>query len=776
MTNTGNVTLASVAVSDPTAGDVNCPPPAAPGLAPGASETCTADNSYRVTQADVDNGSVVDTATATGTGTGTGTQGNTSPASAPATATVPTVAAAPSVSLAKIGEASGGDSNPLVVGETIPYDYLVTNTGNVDLASVAVSDPNIGAVTCPPPAAPGLAPGDQETCTSATPHTVTQADVNLGSVSDTATATGKDTKGAVSPVSDPSTFVVSSTPMPKVVIHKTAAVTPAADQEDVQLGDTIAYSYLVTNVGNVTLTSVAVDDPTIGNVTCPTPATPGLDPGAAETCTADSPYVVAQPDMDNGKVVDTATATGTDIVGGTSPPSDPSTVTIETVPPSPLVGIAKTGAVSPSGDQEAAQAGDTIQYSYLVTNTGNVTLTSVAVDDPTVGPTTCPTPTAPGLAPGSAETCTADAVYTVTQADVDRGSVTDTATATGTDARGDAAPPSDPSTATIDTVVPAPAVSVVKSADASGGDDNPLFTGETISYSYLVTNTGNVTLTSVAVDDPTLGPVTCPPPTVRGLVPNASVTCAANSAYIVTPEDVDRGFVTDTATATGADTDGDTSPVSAPSTVVVPTGSVTTPPPATSQLSSGPGPGGTAPGLPAPPPTTTTTTTTGPNHGGKPKTRSQPHPRTTTTTTPGAHTTPTTGSAVPGTPRHVVTPTTTTTTTTAGGPGAQTQTPPTTTPPTTPPTSPTSPTSLPTAHGKTTSTTTTPGANPTRIAPGTKTTPAKPTPRKPHPRKPHPRKPHPRKPHPENHTRENHNHYGPEHDPKRLEDDHSRAH
>ena len=381
---------------------------------------------------------------------------------------------------------------------------------------------------------------------------------------------------------------------------------------------------------------------------------------------------MAQSDIDNGKVVDTATAAGTDTLGGTSPPSDPSTVTIETVPPSPLVGIAKTGAVSPSGDQEAAQAGDTIQYSYLVTNTGNVTLTSVAVDDPTLGPTTCPTPTAPGLAPGSAETCTADAVYIVTQTDVDRGSVTDTATATGTDARGTTAPASNPSTATIDTVVPAPAVSVVKSADASGGDDGPLFTGETISYSYLVTNTGDVTLTSVAVDDPTLGPVTCPPPTVRGLVPNASVTCAANSAYTVTPQDVDRGFVTDTATATGTDTDGDTSPVSAPSTVVVPIGSVTTPPTAPSQLSPGPGPSGTAP------------------------------------------------------------PTTTTPTTTPGGPGVHTQAPPTTTPATTPRTSPTSPTSLPAAHGKTTSTTTsTRGAKPSRIAPGTKTATTKPTTPKP---------------------------------------------
>ena len=71
-------------------------------------------------------------------------------------------------------------------------------------------------------------------------------------------------------------------------------------------------------------------------------------------------------------------------------------------------------------------------------------------------------------------------------------------------------------------MVPAPAVSVVKSANASGGDSNGLFVGETISYSYLVTNTGNVILTSVAVDDPTLGPVTCPAPTIRGLVPNAA--------------------------------------------------------------------------------------------------------------------------------------------------------------------------------------------------------------------------------------------------------------
>ena len=340
---------------------MTCPTPAAPGLAPGASETCTANSTYRVTQSDVDAGSVVDTATATGTDT----QGITSPPSSLSSATVPTVAASPSVSLAKIGLASGGDSNPLFVGETISYSYLVTNTGNVDLASVAVNDPGQGGVTCPTPAAPGLAPGASETCTADGTALVTQGDVDRGSVTDTATATGTDTQGHTSPPSDPSTFVVSGTPDPEVVLNKSAQVTPAADQSAVQVGDTIAYSYTVTNVGNVDLASVAVDDPALGHVTCPTPATPGLAPGSSETCTADNTYTVTQADVDAGSVVDTATATGTDTEGDTSPPSAPSTVTVPAAAPAPAVSLTKTGTVTPSGDQGAAKVGDTIAYSYV---------------------------------------------------------------------------------------------------------------------------------------------------------------------------------------------------------------------------------------------------------------------------------------------------------------------------------------------------------------------------------------------------------------------------
>ena len=202
-------------------------------------------------------------------------------------------------------------------------------------------------------------------------------------------------------------------PAPAVSIAKTGTVSPASDQGAAQVGDTIAYSYAVTNIGNVDLASIAVNDPTIGAVTCPAPAAPGLAPGASETCTANAVYTVTQANVDAGNVIDTATATGTDTRGDVSPPSNPSTSVIPTVPDAPAVSIAKTATVSPAADQAAAQVGDTIAYTYLVTNTGNVTLRSVAVNDPTLGSVTCPTPPAPGLAPGGSATCTADNVYTV---------------------------------------------------------------------------------------------------------------------------------------------------------------------------------------------------------------------------------------------------------------------------------------------------------------------------------------------------------------------------
>ena len=80
-----------------------------------------------------------------------------------------------------------------------------------------------------------------------------------------------------------------------------------------------------------------------------------------------------------------------------------------------------------------ADVGDRVDYTLTATNTGNVTLTGVAIGDPSLS-LTC-TPTQPAtLAPGDKLTCTGS--RTLTQADLNAGAVDNTATATGTDPGG----------------------------------------------------------------------------------------------------------------------------------------------------------------------------------------------------------------------------------------------------------------------------------------------------------------------------------------------------
>ena len=210
------------------------------------------------------------------------------------------------------------------------------------------------------------------------------------------------------------------------------------------------------------------------------------------TITVNAPNPFASP------ITNTATVTANE-----SDPNAANNTASATVKPNVVtVALVKSATVTPPSDQQAAEVGDTIQYSYNVTNTGNVPLTSVAASDPTAGSVACPVPAAPGLAPGASETCVARTPYLVKQTDVDIGSVIDTATATGTDATGFTSSPSAPSSTTVPTVQAMPSLVLQKVADASLGDGAPIQAGETIRYSYVLTNTGNVDLTTLSVSDP----------------------------------------------------------------------------------------------------------------------------------------------------------------------------------------------------------------------------------------------------------------------------------
>ena len=203
--------------------------------------------------------------------------------------------------------------------------------------------------------------------------------------------------------------------------------------------------------------------------------------------------------------------------------------------------------------------GETIHYRFDVTNSGNVTLNHVKVDDaglPGLSAITCPHTT---LAAGASETCTA--TYTTTTADLDAGSVTNTATASGHPPTGRPVV-SAPSSATI-TAIQSPAITVVKSASPSTFS----VPGETIHYRFDVTNSGNVTLNHVKVDDtglPGLSAITCPHHT---LAAGASETCTAT--YTTTAADLDAGSVTNTRHRVGHPPTGRAPVISGPSTATI---------------------------------------------------------------------------------------------------------------------------------------------------------------------------------------------------------------
>jgi len=110
-------------------------------------------------------------------------------------------------------------------------------------------------------------------------------------------------------------------------------------------------------------------------------------------------------------------------------PGNSEETTVNIVAPAPALSITESASVTDVNKDGKVDVGDAISWSFVVTNTGNVVLTSVGVDDPTAGAVSCPDST---LAPGASETCTAPAVHTVTEADVETGGVSNSATAFGT--------------------------------------------------------------------------------------------------------------------------------------------------------------------------------------------------------------------------------------------------------------------------------------------------------------------------------------------------------
>ena len=191
---------------------------------------------------------------------------------------------------------------------------------------------------------------------------------------------------------------------------------------------------------------------------------------------------------------------------------------------------------------EPVMAGSVFDYRIVVTNTGTNTLTNVTVVDTLISPSqnTCAT-----LAPGA--TCVLIGSYTLNQNDLDIGQVSNTATGDSNET-----PPVDDTVTTF--IEQSPRLAIVKTGtfnDENG--DGFAQVGETISYAFEVTNTGNVVITDVTVSDPLLAVNGGP---LASLAVGASDATTFTGTYTLTQADIDAGEVENQATATGQDPTG----------------------------------------------------------------------------------------------------------------------------------------------------------------------------------------------------------------------------
>jgi uncharacterized repeat protein (TIGR01451 family) len=565
--NTGNVTLTGVTVTDPLLGPSFIAGPVT--LTPGQVAVFT--GTYAVTQADIDAGAVTNQALASG--------GYTDPVTGPQTIddlsgptpgtddpTVAPIPRAPGLQLVKTADTSGLSAPP-VPGNVIAYTFEVTNTGSTTLSNITVADPLPGLIFAPV-AVPTLAPAASAIAATAT-YAITQADIDAGVVSNTATATGTDPVDG--PVTGSDTVATPLDQIPGIDLVKTVSL--AGLSTPPVAGEILTYSFTVTNTGSVTLTDVTVTDPLPNIVITGGPIT--LAPGASSTAFS-ATYAITQGDIDAGLVINQATATGnyvnpitgpgtvSDLSGTAFGQDDP---TVASPGQNPGIAVVKTADIS--GLSSPPVAGEEIAYVFEITNTGNVTLTNVTLTDPLPNLNLTGSPI-PFLIPGDTNATAYSATYTLTQADIDAGGITNQATAEGSytdpvtgpgsvsDLSGTSIGTDDPTTVPLDQQ---PAITLIKRATVNTPSGIVSAPGDEILYSFEVQNTGNVTLTDITLDDP-LPNLSLSGGPIPALAPGDADTTTFTASYTVVASDFVAAEVVNQATATGtADVGGVPTPV-----------------------------------------------------------------------------------------------------------------------------------------------------------------------------------------------------------------------
>jgi gliding motility-associated-like protein/uncharacterized repeat protein (TIGR01451 family) len=492
------------------------------------------------------------------------------------------ICATPKIAIVKTNNITVGENGcaALKVGDVVTYTFTVTNPGNVSLHNVSVSDPHAGL------SAIVLQSGDantnnvlevNETWMYKATYTVTQADIDAGKITNQASVSGlapdnsqvNDLSGNGPTTNDVNVITICTTP--KITITKEGLFEDTNGNGITNVGDKVKYTFIVTNTGNTTLTNVIVTDEKIPNLSITGGATT-LAIGSSTTFTAS--YTITQADIDAGFVYNLAKVTGTPPIGpnvtATSTDPTPCTTcpikedcpacTITVLTQKPGIALVKTSTFIDTNNDGFAQVGEKINYVFTVTNTGNVTITNIAITDNQLPGLIISNSPIVSLAVGATNN-SATGTYTITQADIDAGKVTNTALAIGKDPKGGEV--KDISGTTVnndtptDTELPQkPRIALVKTGTfIDTNNDGFAQVGEKINYVFTVTNTGNVTVTNIVITDNQLPGLTISNSPVVSLAVGAT-NSSVTGVYTITQADIDAGRVTNTALASGKDPKG----------------------------------------------------------------------------------------------------------------------------------------------------------------------------------------------------------------------------
>jgi uncharacterized repeat protein (TIGR01451 family) len=249
-----------------------------------------------------------------------------------------------------------GASTFNAAGDVIDYNYVVTNNGATPLAGPALVTDAPRQVNCPGVETVGnlnayLDLNETITCTAS--YSITETDINTGSLTNLAIA---NVGGVNSNQSGVTLTRTSTQPISALNLTKTAS-----SQTYSQLGQTITYNYTITNIGTTPLGPaqfVVNDNRLTAPLNCGLPDTT-IAPSQPLTCSA--PYLITQADLGAANVTNSATASG---AGQTSAPATTTITNLSVAAVTQTALALQTATLAPSPSN--LSPGSTIQHQVAV--------------------------------------------------------------------------------------------------------------------------------------------------------------------------------------------------------------------------------------------------------------------------------------------------------------------------------------------------------------------------------------------------------------------------